>query len=533
MEYINCQQKVRPLHFAFAISLSDEKSIIKAVEYSTALWGGLGNIFIPIWKKFPNMQIKSRCLGLIKDFDPDFIVNLTSIPLPRCIKENYKERIISKNSFVAKDSKDNTFRFGEGLSILALMAHIWETETKSILGKSRAVIFKDIDNSKYHKFWAFLFGKYPCKFERDYSSFFKKTLKAKEIEASFDNLCKLMMDEVVPPISLTIYHLTRYGRSGGFSSHILYVGDPTKNLDLIEFWNIRASGKRIFFLPTNAYKLFGKQVKGFIKSGDYQINKSVQNKADIQKSPSITNDEFGFVCDWVKNDLGYSLSRRSWLPNWGRKLERIAEDISPCEYYDKEVKNNLIFDRDRFSPLVLDRPSFLSKSSFQRLNRPYNRERKCWVNEIQLNDNYKNDYFFNFPSDKALTDIVSRKFIFGYPDKVRLTKGVVVYYNDGFTDEVNIHPIKTDRVIAELFKYHGMDISLSVAGLFAKRIIDYMGEIDDCRVFKIRGIRKILIELSNNKPSFGKAYGDIKGVVNSREKNRFGKRFTKRYRKKS
>jgi len=82
MEYINCQQKVRPLHFAFAVSLSDEKSIMKAVEYSTALWGGLGNIFIPIWKRFPNMQTKSRCLGLIKDFDAFSIVESFLIPVP-------------------------------------------------------------------------------------------------------------------------------------------------------------------------------------------------------------------------------------------------------------------------------------------------------------------------------------------------------------------------------------------------------------------------------------------------------------------
>jgi len=520
MEYIRCQQKVRPLRFAFAVSPSDKESIMEAVKYSTALWGGLGNILIPIWKKYPKKETKSRSIGLIKDFDPDFIINLTSISLPKEVNQDYKERIIPKNEFIAKN-KDNSFRFEKGLTVLPLLTHTWEAETKSISGKSRAIIFRDIKNNKYRKFWAFIFGEYPEGFGRDYVSFFKEALKAKEVKASFKNLKKIITDEVIPPLYFTAYRLTRYGSNGGFSSHIVYVGNPTKNLDLIEFWNIRASGREIFFLPINSYKLFDEQVKRIIKAGDYSINERVQNQADIQKAPSITEDEFKSVCDWVKNSLGYSLPRSSWLPNWGRRLERVSEDINPCKYYDDEIKSNLIFDGDRFSPLILAKPSFLDKSLLQRLNR-FPRDKEYWVNEIFLDDNYKNDYFFSFPPDKALTDIVSRDFIFGSLDKVRLIRDAVVYYNDGLTEEVNVHPLKTEEVITQLFKAYGMDISLSPAGLFTKRIMDFMGEIDDCRVFKIRGIRDVLLQLSNYKPRFGKTYGEIEGIVSLRATDKFG-----------
>lgn len=537
MEYIRCQQKVRPLRFAFAISPSDKENIIEAMEYSTALWGGYGNTLLPIWTRFPSRKAKSCCLGLIKDFDPDFIVNLTSIPLPKDINQDYEERVISKSNFIAKN-KDNTFRFEKGLNILSFLTHVWETETKSISGKSRAIIFKDTKKSKYRKFWACLFGEYPDELGRDYSSAFKETLKAREIKATFKNLSKIMADEAFPPISLTVYKLTRFSFNGGFSSHIVYIGNPANALDLIEFWNIRASGREIFFLPINAYKLFGEQVKRIIKAGDYPINERVQNETDLQKAPSLKEDEFKSVCEWIKNDLGYPLSRRSWSPNWGRRSERVVEDIAPCKYYDDEVKSNLIFDEDRFSPLVLARPSFLSKSLLQKLNRPFE-ERDYWVNEIDLSDNYKNDYFFNFPSDKALTDMVARDFIFGSIDKVRLIKSAVVYYNNGIMDEVHIHPLKTDEVFVELFKGYGMNISSSPAGVFAKRIIEYMDRLEGCRVFKIRGIRNLLIQLSkqggdrkdksktkDNEPKlhsqYGGTFGELKGIVGYRRKDEYG-----------
>ena len=57
MEYIRCQQKVLPMRFAFAVSLSDTKSVLDVVRYSTALWGGLGNIIVPVWKKFPHKTL--------------------------------------------------------------------------------------------------------------------------------------------------------------------------------------------------------------------------------------------------------------------------------------------------------------------------------------------------------------------------------------------------------------------------------------------------------------------------------------------
>lgn len=95
MEYIRCSQKVLPIRFAFTVSLSDEESVLNTVRDSTALWGGLGNVIVPIWKKFPNKQTKRRSLGLLKDFDPDYIVNPSSVPLPKVLIDEFGKQSLT------------------------------------------------------------------------------------------------------------------------------------------------------------------------------------------------------------------------------------------------------------------------------------------------------------------------------------------------------------------------------------------------------------------------------------------------------
>lgn len=519
MEYIRCQQNVRPIRFAFAISLSDKDSLLNAVRYSTALWGGIGNILVPIWKKFPSKELKRRSIGLIDDFDPDFIVNLTSIPLPKEIADKFGKRVIPVNEFLK--TKDGKYHFGYGLSIVPLFRHVWRTEVQSLSGKSAAISFKDI-KGVYEKYWSVTVGDYPTGFSGDFGNYFSSLLKAREQKATFTNLKKMRMEEGITPIDVTAYQLTRTRFYGGFSSHMIFVGNPTSSHDLLEFWNLRASGCEVIFVPTIYYKTFGEKISSIVKAGNYPINDRVQNETDLQKGPSVKKEKFEEICDWIKSDLGHNLSRGYWLPQWGARREHISRDAVPCRYIDSEKKTNLIFDGEDLSPLSLIRPSFLvDDKDYQNLRHGYT-GRLFWVNEIEVSDNYKSDFFFDFPNDPKLNDLVSYQFIFGAHEKAKLGANGVNYYNDALMGEVNLHPLKTEDVIKELFKKRGMELSPSAVGTFAKRIIEYMGGLHGCRVFKIRGVRDILIRLSKQQQRFGMTFGELKGVVGNRTPDSIG-----------
>ena len=520
MEYIRCHQKVRPIRFAFAVSPSEQDGFLSAVKYSTALWGGLGNILLPTWKKYPNKETKRRSLGLLKVFDPDYIINLTSFPLPKDISDVYGKRVLPKSEFIKKKD-DGSFTFGVGLSILPLLNQVWDKETSSLSGKSRCVRFKDI-KGRYSKYWSVVYGDYPDNAGFDLGSHFSSALKARESQARFANVENIKIGEIITPIEFTTYGLSRLGFGGGFSSHLVYIGYATNVLDLIEFWNIRASGRETVFVPTTHYKKFVKYITSVIKAGDYPINENVQNHTDLQKGPSVSDSKFGEICNWIKDDLKLNPPRRSWLPNWGRKSRHVVEDIIPREYIDVEKTTNLFFDGEDLSPLELARPAFFTDDkSYQEFRRFY-QNRIYWVNQINLSDNYKNDYFFDLPDDHSLSDLVSYSFIFAASNKARLGHEGIIYYNDALIGEVNLHPLKTEEVINKMFKQRGMELSPSPAGVFANRIIEYMGGLHSCRVFKIRGARDVLVQLSKQKPRFGMTYGDLKGVVGNRSPDSMG-----------
>lgn len=517
MEYIRCQQKVLPIRFAFLVSFSDGESVINAVKYSTVLWGGLGNTIVPIWKKFPNREQKKGSLGLLTDFDPDFIVNLTSVPIPKEISDKYGKRILSKAEFIKKEKEG--LRFCCGLTILPLLNHLWTTETRSITGKSRALLLKNI-KGRYLRYWSFVFGCYPSDF--DFSSNFVSALKSRELNASFVNLEKIGIDDFISPIDLTTFQLTRIGQGGAFASHSIYIGNPTDLRDLVDYWNIRASGCEILFVPTTHYKKFNKHISHMVKMGDYPINETIQNQAEMQKGLSIKEYKFKEVCDWIRDELKHNLSRRSFPPSWGARRKRISRDTVPCKYVDSESTCNLMFDGEHLSPLELIRPTFFKEDNvFQNYRREFH-DKNYWANEIQLNDNYKNEHFFSLPNDPSLTDLAAYSFIFGSHDKVRLSEDGVIYYNNALLGEVHVNPVKTEEVIGQLFKKKGMELSPSPAGIFAQRIIEHMDGIDGCRVFKIRGIREALIELSKQKPRFGMTHGDLRVIVGKRQTDKFG-----------
>ena len=517
MEYIRCQQKVRPIRFAFTVSYADIESVMDTVRYSTALWGGVGSVIVPIWKKFPNREQKKRSLGLLKDFDPDYIVNLSSIPLPKEITVDYEDRVLLRSEFIKKEK--DTLRLGGGLSVLALLNHIWSTEIKSITGKSRALILSDI-KGRYSRYWSFVFGSYPKDF--DFSTNFISALKSRKIKASFSNLGKIGFDDFVSPVELTAYQLTRLGQGGGFSSHVVYIGDPTSLVDLVEFWNIRSSGCEILFVPITHYKKFDKHVSHLVKMGDYPINDRVQNEAELQKGPSVKEKQFVEICDWIRDELKHNLTRRSGSPSWGSGRRRVSRDAVPCKYIDSESTTNLMFDGENLTPLELIRPSFFKEDKvYQHFRRGF-QSRNYWINEISLGDNYKNDHFFDLPNDQLLSSLVARSCILGARDRVRLGEEGYIYYNDAFMGEVNIHPLKTEEVISELFRKRGMEISLSPAGVFARRIIEHMEDLDGCRIFKIRGVRDILIKLSKHKPRLGMTYTALKDVVGKKKVDKYG-----------
>ncbi|GAG68627.1 unnamed protein product, partial [marine sediment metagenome] len=89
-----------------------------------------------------------------------------------------------------------------------------------------------------------------------------------------------------------------------------------------------------------------------------------------------------------------------------------------------------------------------------------------------------------------------------------------------------------------IFKNNKIRIENSSNGIYAEKIIEYMGGLEKCRIFKIRGVRSILNELSiaqglteeTNKDTitfkknlrFGITHSDLKNKISDKIPDRFG-----------
>jgi len=518
MESIHIQETVRPIRFAFLVSFKHPHTLSEAISYSTALWGGMFNPLIPIWRKFPFKYEKNRSFGLIEDFDPDFIVNLLPYDVPKEFSLRYSN-IIKKEKFIRKTAK-NQITFLKGISILPLLRFVWEKQTRTIKGHSRVILpIKSPPNNKLN-YWDFVFGKFPSNTRADFLSNFRKALKTKDFNCKFSNIQKVDLTKIMSPIQFSSYTLNRYGGGiDGFSSHIIFVGRHNNVKDLLEYWNIRAAGKEIIFVPPKYYKYFELSIKHIAESGNYPINESIQNYCDIQKGSSITGDEYDNISKWIIKISNLSLPRRSWLPNWGRRIERVANDINPCKISDLQTEEISLLDNQRLTPFKTISPSILEKRI------PYKIGEYSWALEIELRGNYRDDLFFRLPYNKSMEDLIKHRMLTITQEAKLSRKGVVLFPNY-FHETEHLFPLKVWEVFSEHFKYYGMEITPSPAGIFAQKIIDKMDGLDGCRIFKIRGVREVLKKLSDPKPEkrfrFGMIFGDLSAIIGRKRKDKGG-----------
>jgi hypothetical protein len=90
VESIRVQQVLRPARYAFLIREGDRAAANRAVSLNTVIWDG---IFNPIVEITP----ENKCLGILKEFDPDKLVDLTERSLSAKLSALFADRIIDSN----------------------------------------------------------------------------------------------------------------------------------------------------------------------------------------------------------------------------------------------------------------------------------------------------------------------------------------------------------------------------------------------------------------------------------------------------
>jgi len=496
MEAIHVRQRLRPIRYAFMINEGDMEAALAAVSCNTVLWGGIYNPIVPFTPE-PERE------GLLAEFDPDEIVDLTSGSLDKAFLDRYLFHVVTPEYFVDRDRGGRRLAFG--FDILPILRQIHEKEVRYSTDPTRAALVGTTVDG-WLEYVSFVFGSFSRlpHLEIDFLDVFRRALRARDVVFDPTNIPNELA-EIVSPIQATGYGLRVFTPPAAISSHILYIGNHRNCADLIEFWNLRATGRTVLFVPMDTYERYGALIRAAAAEGRNPINP----EPELQRAPSLREEVFDRVCDWVGTLNIGRFQRRDRRPRFGYEADYYVGDIHACELEAKSGEEISILTESRMTPVKLISPDQLDEE--RTLMGDYR-----WATDITMSGSlYTNDYTFTFPYEPAVEKVVHQGII-GGPRSVRLGRRTVVTFQDYPRDVLYLIPVQTQAVFAALFEEVGLDMEPSQPGRYAAEIIKKMGGRlhFDCRIFKLQGVRAVIDKLSHGDIL---TKGNIHDIVTSKD----------------
>jgi hypothetical protein len=286
------------------------------------------------------------------------------------------------------------------------------------------------------------------------------------------------------PIALTEEKLFVHNPRGGWDTPGMFVGDPSSFSDLVTFWNLRAANIHVLFLPEQgddrlitATRTWAGEVKSFL----------AEAKPNFNALPALWS---AHERDWssYKDVLegGYSLHRVS-DGTWNGLNVR-----PPRVHFEAQSVLGTIDEGDGRISVSFSLPTkpFLDAAETQ--------YQHAIVTIRPLIDPNPTVGTFRLPYIPQLNEFYGRNAYRDYsgarvePDGL----GIVVELHQS---DLRLNAISSLLLLTRIFALAGITAKQSSAGKIALRLIRHMGGLDNCRVFKIRGVRNLLHEFSLSK----------------------------------
>lgn len=473
------QLKSRPLKIGFLVDPKKINSIKKAIEINSTLWGGTYNPIIPVYKGTPRNWEKpfkspsgeEIVKGYIEAFDPDILVQCTT-SLPGYVRQLGLD-IVQTYEVWEKGTNQNKEVYPKfGIGIFEILNHIYDEHFRYQEKNPPKIVIPKLPKNN-SLFWASIFGILPKYISTIINSGYKKAL---EIETPKINLSKLdseLKGNMWFPRRITQYDLNFYKRSGFRNEDCLFFMDLTKNIDVIDYWNLRALGRNVIPIPIQLKDepSIRKIATSFVTSvrKPMRYNPNIYNIATFICSKSLAMkdmEEFAKNLDIKKDpkdksDEGF-FSLQHWYPriwnNWARNKDGAESD----DIYHEEMEID-IRDVKESVHFKLVSPKFA--------NSYYGAGGLKFSNEISFNL-YGSDKIFAQVYPKSNGEHLNRliggigiehkEWRIGRNGLVKLVK----YYER--TENWTI-PVAQD-IFAAWMKDQGYEVKISTPGLIARQI---------------------------------------------------------------
>ena len=520
--------RVRPIRIAFLVDPADSKGLYRAIELSTVLWGGSYNPIIPAYRRTPAKweahrvrrlpQPKDIISGYINGFDPDFVVLIG-----RCAEQTYEignRDLVHEAELLGDMSKTAIPRHGIGL--FELLRDFLGKELKYKRNDDLHIAIPEMPRA-YRTFLASVFGVLPDDARPIFEEEFSHVPSITRIKPTLTNFVELWQ-----PNRMFLRHLSMWSlEEKPLRDAVLFVCDATSNLDIIDYWNLRAAGYYVVPIPiqVSTSESVKKLAKNFIEENyqPYRHNQDMFHHTTVQRSRGLPEEIVKKFCDSLdikksekKSQFKYSL--RWWYPRlwdaWAR--ENASEGIAFP--YSHEEQRHLSEGESR-----LDLRSLNPKCE---LSREYSGEPR-FANEFSFRFYGSNEPMAEVIPEgtRELSSAIGRS---GYLNW-RFSKSGPVFLAHRKDDLIFLDLPRAESVMTEWFRERGWKVSLSGPGRIAAQLIKQLGGTYGTSWLAHKGVIDLLGELEKEAGLPRQAViGKLKKVISDDDLHFDSERFLER-----
>lgn len=495
---VQINYNTRPVRLAFLVDKPDPSTLEKIFSLNMTLWGGSLNPVVVLdgstrkqvgpHYAYEDSTYEQEQLWLLKAFDPDILINYSDIQLPGYLAP-FKER-----TFPADVMRWDPWGTGETSAFLEVWPFLeqhWRKEVRFLRKPEAKYGYIDLEHpADLRTFLAARFGNYP---EWAMATVLVENFGGKGVSYNEDFRKSFSLDEWVFPAHITTLQLEIPGPST-LDNYILLLLDAQNAFDIVDYWNLRAAGFRVFPLPTSHYRDFSESAKAFAERSVYPINPTVSTMAEMVKARSVDESQWEEAGKWFAG-LGIKAERiamKGWVPryrSWGpdRRVSPEMDIRSPSSQDGTEVT---VFN-EWYGSMRTTAPDC-------ELRGPYFSQH--WVTELQVLGATSEEGTFRLPWLHPECDaLVNRKIGHDFgPYASRVSKRGIAVLLQGDKENLTIEEPKLTDVLRAYLKDGGFSyLKISTPGLTLERIIEQLGGLLSCTLLQNSSVRALIENLAN------------------------------------
>jgi hypothetical protein len=473
MDTLSLRIKYRPLRIGWCLSAGDFASLKKALQLTHTIWGGRYNPIIPV----DDIDFGSQLVNLFRvDFlfpvsedqkVTTFIKKFSYLPYPFLHNELFLKEYSGKIYPTVVD-------------LYHPIRRLYEENFKNNPNPSfHTTIFKWNDDDPLANVFLSTFGSFPPKEETgtDYEGLIEKHLAAEVIDITgkkalpSDSFKKITPNEICCMDLQRHYSIINHWTKSGF-----YIGRAQDFNDVVSFWNIRATDTDILFYDHD----YSERLDSLKTEYPASLRARPQNPQDpdshvalwsLRKDDQLEKSAFGsglWICT-LDSSAWNGLNIKAPIMHFGEKsvLASVGHDTNKIRVSfslpEKPAYNQGHLNQQHLVASI-DKGIGLFGNEQATLMTPYIPE---------LNEYYGRNFYFDWNEVRV------------EPESI----GIIITV---WREDLSLSALNVTSLLSKIFEVAGIKANPSKPGLIASRLIQQLGGLQGCRVFKIAGVRNLI-----------------------------------------